>query len=115
MAIVDCYGRQTPKGPNYNVTDKFAYQKGPEWKLGTNPRNTLDTKAKNEHYFRKDVDVFPTIYSSISMRQTREEGSVMETPDLGEIQGYICIHVVPTRSKEVQNDPWTRVRAWIKT
>lgn len=56
MAIVDCYGRQTPKGPNYNVTDKFAYQKGPEWKLGTNPRNTLDTKAKYEHYFRKDVD-----------------------------------------------------------
>jgi len=25
--------------------------------MGTNPRNTLDTKAKYEHYFRKDVDV----------------------------------------------------------
>ncbi len=57
MAVVDCYGKQTPKGPNYNVTDKFNYNKGPEWKMGTNPRNTLDTKAKYEHYFRKDIDV----------------------------------------------------------
>ncbi len=46
MAVVDCFGKQTPKGPNYNVTDKFSYSKGPEWKIGTNPRNTLDTKAK---------------------------------------------------------------------
>lgn len=57
MAIVDCFGKQTPKGPNYNVTDKFNYNKSQEWKIGTSPRNTLDTKAKYEHYFRKDVDV----------------------------------------------------------
>lgn len=57
MAIVDCFGKQTPKGPNYNVTDKFAYQKGPEWKVGTAPRNTLDSKAKYEHYYRQDIDV----------------------------------------------------------
>lgn len=57
MAVVDCFGKQTPKGPNYNVHDKFSYNKGPEWKIGTFPRNTLDTKAKYEHYFRKDVDV----------------------------------------------------------
>ena len=57
MAVVDCYGKQTPKGPNYHVTDKFNYSKGPEWRIGTNPRNTLDTKAKYEHYFRKDIDV----------------------------------------------------------
>ena len=57
MAVVDCFGKQTPKGPNYNVHDKFIYNKGPEWKMGTFPRNTLDTKAKYEHYFRKDVDV----------------------------------------------------------
>ena len=25
--------------------------------MGTNPRNTLDTQAKYEHYFRKDIDV----------------------------------------------------------
>jgi len=29
MAKIDCYGKQTPKGPNYNITDKFAYNKGP--------------------------------------------------------------------------------------
>lgn len=29
MAVADCYGKQTPKGPNYNVTDKFNYTKGP--------------------------------------------------------------------------------------
>jgi hypothetical protein len=29
MALVDCFGKQTPKGPNYNVTDKFNYSKGP--------------------------------------------------------------------------------------
>ncbi len=46
MAVVDCFGKQTPKGPNYNVTDQFAYTKSPSWKIGTNPRNTLDTKAK---------------------------------------------------------------------
>lgn len=64
MAKIDCYGnifidlgKQTPKGPNYNVTDQFAYNKDPSWKIGTAPRNTLDTKAKYEHYFRKDLDV----------------------------------------------------------
>ena len=50
-------GKQTPKGPNYDITDKFSYMKGPEWKIGSQPRNTLDTKAKYEHYFRKDIDV----------------------------------------------------------
>jgi len=29
MAVVDCFGKMTPKGPNYNVTDKFNYNKGP--------------------------------------------------------------------------------------
>ena len=29
MAVVDCFGKQTPKGPNYNVHDKFSYNKGP--------------------------------------------------------------------------------------
>ncbi len=57
MALVDCYGKQTPKGPNYIPTDKFNYTKDPEWKIGTEPRNTLDTKAKYEHYYRKDIDV----------------------------------------------------------
>lgn len=51
-------GKQTPKGPNYIPTDKFTYNKAPEFKIGSQPRNTLDTKAKYEHYFRKDIDVF---------------------------------------------------------
>ena len=47
MVSIPIYsGKQTPKGPDYNVTDKFAYNKGPEWKIGSQPRNTLDTKAK---------------------------------------------------------------------
>lgn len=50
-------GKATPQGPNYNVTDKFNYNRHPTWKIGTQPRNTLDTKAKYEHYFRPDVDV----------------------------------------------------------
>ena len=57
MAWIDCFGKQTPKGPNYEITDKFSYNKAPEHKIGTQPRNTLDTKAKYEHYFRKDIDV----------------------------------------------------------
>ena len=68
MAVVDCFGKQTPKGPNYNVHDKFDYNKGPEWKIGTFPRNTLDTKAKYDHYFRKDVDVKLEVCRSMSMR-----------------------------------------------
>lgn len=77
MAVVDCFGKQTPKGPNYNVTDQFAYNKSPTWKIGTNPRNTLDTKAKYEHYFRKDIDVPLTLSSWTSMRQTVFVGSTM--------------------------------------
>jgi hypothetical protein len=71
MAVVDCYGKQTPIGPNYNVTDKFNYSKGPEWKIGKNPRNTLDTKAKYEHYYRKDIDVTSKRHSSISTKLIR--------------------------------------------
>ncbi len=50
-------GKQTPKGPNYNPSNKFMYNKSPEFKIGTQPRNTLDIKAKYDHYFRKDIDV----------------------------------------------------------
>ena len=46
VLFVGYAGKQTPKGPNYNVHDKFLYSKGPEYKIGTQPRNTLDTKAK---------------------------------------------------------------------
>ena len=84
--MVDCFGKQTPKGPNYNVTDKFSYNKGAEWKIGTNPRNTLDTKAKYEHYFRKDVDVTILLFSLISMKQIELEKIIMEILGLGEIQ-----------------------------
>jgi hypothetical protein len=87
MAVVDCYGKQTPKGPNYNVTDQFNYSKGPEWKIGTDPRNTLDTKAKYEHYFRKDVDVRLFTFSSTSMRQTKSEEITTEILVSVEIPG----------------------------
>ena len=86
MAIVDCFGKQTPKGPNYNVHDKFSYNKGPEWKIGTYPRNTLDTKAKYEHYFRKDVDVRIHLLSSISMKPIKQREIMLETLASGAIQ-----------------------------
>lgn len=80
MAIVDCFGKETVNGPNYNVTDQFSYQKSPHWKLGTAPRNTLDTKGKYEHYFRKDIDVFVYYYlfgSLIPIKLTRLGGLIM--------------------------------------
>jgi hypothetical protein len=79
MAVVDCFGKQTPKGPNYNVSDKFSYSKGPEWKIGSNPRNTLDTKAKYDHYFRKDIDVAHYLYSLTSTKPTGPGDSIMAT------------------------------------
>jgi hypothetical protein len=109
MAVVDCYGKQTPKGPNYNVTDKFNYTKGPEWKIGTDPRNTLDTKAKYEHYFRKDIDVSIISFSSISTRQIKFVDSIMETLASVETQGYFENHVVPSSREKVQNDPRTLI------
>jgi hypothetical protein len=109
MAVVDCYGKQTPKGPNYNVTDKFNYTKGPEWKIGTDPRNTLDTKAKYEHYFRKDIDVSTISFSSISTRQIKFVDSIMETLASVETQGYFENHVVPSPREKVQNDPRTLI------
>ena len=94
MAIVDCFGKQTPKGPNYNVTDKFSYSKGQEWKIGTAPRNTLDTKAKYEHYFRKDIDVSLPTLSSTSTKQIKEGDSIMEIPDLEETPEYLNLYSV---------------------
>lgn len=87
MAVVDCYGKQTPKGPNYQVTDQFNYNKSPQWKIGSSPRNTLDTKAKYEHYFRKDIDVPVKIRSWISTRRTGRGGSTLAIPDLEAIRG----------------------------
>ena len=101
MAVVDCFGKQTPKGPNYNVHDKFSYNKGPEWKIGTFPRNTLDTKAKYEHYFRKDVDVTLNSLSSISIKQIEAEEIMLAIPDSEEIQEQDVCYSVPPRSKEV--------------
>ena len=85
MAIVDCFGKQTPKGPNYNVTDKFSYQKGEEWKIGTAPRNTLDTKAKYEHYYRKDIDVLFPSPSSTLTRPIKDAETITATPASEEI------------------------------
>ena len=40
------------QGPKYNPTDKFTYSKDPEWKFGTDPRNSLNTAPKFDHYLR---------------------------------------------------------------
>lgn len=86
MALVDCYGKQTPKGPNYIPTDKFSYTKDPTWKIGTEERNTLDNIPKYEHYFRKDIDVIFVQFSLISTKPIKQEDSTSETPDLEVIQ-----------------------------
>lgn len=65
---MDRIGKEAVKGPNYNVADRFSFEKDPEWKIGTTARNTLDTKAKYEHYFRKDMDVKSGLFSWISMK-----------------------------------------------
>lgn len=92
------------KGPNYNVADRFSFEKDPEWKIGTTPRNTLDTKAKYEHYFRKDIDVKMCLCSLISMKPIEESDSSQEILALVEMQEYIKCDLVPTRSEEVQDD-----------
>ena len=51
-------GKKAP-GPNYDVTDKYTYLKDPEWKFGTDPRNTLNTGPKFDHYLRQDIDFDP--------------------------------------------------------
>ena len=60
MAKTDFAGKYSP-GPIYQVagTDKFTYNIDGQTKFGTNPRNTLDTGAKYDHYLRKDVDFEP--------------------------------------------------------
>jgi hypothetical protein len=77
-------GKQTPKGPNYIPTDKFSYNKGPEFKIGTQPRNTLDTKAKYEHYFRKDIDVILILFSLIPIKLIKQEELILATLGLEE-------------------------------
>ena len=86
MALVDCYGKQTPKGPNYIPTDKFSYSKDPSWKIGTEERTTLDSKPKYEHYYRKDVDVNFVSFSLISMKPIKHEEQMEEIPGLEVIQ-----------------------------
>ena len=39
-------------GPNYNVTDKFSYNRGPTHQIGTEVRRDLSTEAKFDHYYR---------------------------------------------------------------
>lgn len=47
------------QGPKYTVTDKFTYSNDPEWKFGSDPRSTLTTAPKFDHYLRKDLDFDP--------------------------------------------------------
>ncbi|KRX04808.1 hypothetical protein PPERSA_06442 [Pseudocohnilembus persalinus] len=54
-------GKQSPGPLVYNVrgTDNFTYSKPPNWKIGTEVRNTLNTGAKFDFYNRQDVDYHP--------------------------------------------------------
>lgn len=45
---------KTSKGPNFEGTDRFAYNKAPGWVMGKNPRNTLDIKQPYVYYNRFD-------------------------------------------------------------
>ena len=39
-------------GPNYNVTDKFDYNRDPTHVVGTGKRNDISSEAKYDHYYR---------------------------------------------------------------
>lgn len=77
--------------------------------MGTAPRNTLDTKAKYEHYFRQDIDVPIVLYSSTQTKLTKSEELPMATPDLAETHEYIPINLVPSRLEKVQDDSRTLI------
>lgn len=50
----DNFGISTPQGPDYLTTDKFAYNKAPEWKMSTTPREKLNSEAQYEYYHMVD-------------------------------------------------------------
>lgn len=72
-------GKTSPgAGADYHFEEaknKFTYQKDPAWVLGKAERNTLDIKAKYDHYHRVDTEViWTTIEFSLQSRpiQTRQ-------------------------------------------
>ncbi len=46
-------------GPNYDVTDKFTYNRGPTHLIGTQIRKDKETEPKYDHYYRQDQDLDP--------------------------------------------------------
>ena len=54
-------GKTSPgAGANYHYEEaknKFTYENDPAWVFGTDERNTLDTKAKYDHYYIIDKEV----------------------------------------------------------
>jgi hypothetical protein len=46
-------------GPNYDVTDKFEYDRAATHKIGTGLRRDKETEAKYDHYHRQDQDFDP--------------------------------------------------------
>lgn len=51
MARTYLLGRESA-GPNYDVTDKFNYHRGPTHVVGTGLRRNKDMEAKYDHYYR---------------------------------------------------------------
>ncbi|EGR33575.1 hypothetical protein IMG5_048920 [Ichthyophthirius multifiliis] len=52
---------KTSPGPAYNIrgSDTFIFKNNPEWVIGTQQRNTLNTGAKYDYYLRQDKDFYP--------------------------------------------------------
>lgn len=65
------------------------YNKSPEYKIGTEPRNTLDVNNKYDHYFRKDIDVKYPLPSLIPTKQIKSEEFSQKILDLGELLGSL--------------------------
>lgn len=85
---------KTSPGPNYEPNDAQVVKKYPEWKFGSNARNTLETKGKYEYYLRspQEDEVKPREFqweslvflggSSNQTKPTWSEGKKSETWEL---------------------------------
>eukprot|EP00828_Plagiopyla_frontata_P008124 TRINITY_DN1398_c0_g1_i2.p1 TRINITY_DN1398_c0_g1~~TRINITY_DN1398_c0_g1_i2.p1 ORF type:complete len:332 (-),score=26.75 TRINITY_DN1398_c0_g1_i2:79-945(-) len=107
MAKITLTGKTGP-GPNYDVTDKYSYIKAPEYKFGTNPKNTLDTGPKFDHYLRQDIDFNPHLADEVRRKKNLTIRIGLESRFPNEpkrSKGTPGPHYNPSLPHEIQNAP----------
>jgi len=93
-------------GPNFEGTDRFEYDKAPEWVFGKQARNTLDIKQPYDHYSRVDAESDP-IDANI-LRKPRADTLRFGTakrfiPGVGETRGTPGPKYTPNLKPEIRN------------